>query len=1643
MNTPTKRINHPRVFGGITLAIAALPIAALAVALPVMRARYLIAMCMLGLVVAVTATIRADSVLAQDPLLPLTDLSLESSAKNPGTTSVGYTITLRNITLVGYSPVEAHNIVVKVTADHGEPFVAENFIRSITHGEFDAGTGLWIIPTLLPSSSATLVLSPRNLSPSYNTERPFRLHAEIIAPIELPDYRGNNETEVWYSANAEFLNWDTSVAAEVSDSFPDPDSSTTFKLSAFSVIFPPSQDSVGARAARIQYGVQVKVELSGLTLEDTTARTSSSGGVFTPIDDRSGIWDVGTLEPGRPRDSLLLPVVVTSEDIPLRQRCLTTRVTQNFPSWDLDPTKPGSDIATACLGTKFESEGEIDLFYLHNCRDDRISQCGSDDLALLVKKASNYFNPESLIFHLPAPLSLTGGAWKTGDHESHTDFHGMDVRYNLKSAEDFGMLTHFNASIAEVDSAPGSFEIHRDAAPTDAVINVTIPFFSLSGTTNCQTAPSCSIASFPATILHPQARLTFGALGTYKIRKTIGGQADGNPFTTTGVYTFRVGPISELRVWDGGPSPLAGTGQRAYTILAANDGPDTPPAVEVSLSGVPQGVEAVLPYGSGEFKPGTCGADGLCDAVWDLEEMLTPEARIGRGQTEFPTLTLIAPANAPASNITATIANVDDYSVCIGREGTLSRIVMDANNQETCEGPTGSPTGHAWHTTDYFDYDKENDTKIAIAAHDGTGEGDPGTPVVRAQLYPQPPTALVRWDPVERLNFRPVSHYEVWRSVAACHAPGPGDSGTKAVVPFFIDDLANADDPVCYYVRAVNGQGVPGFWSEPVLASGVTRVTPHVSVRGEPAVGEGSTIYFTINAFPAPNPGETLTVNYTVSQQGDVLASGQAGRKQVTVDDQGEVRIFVQSMDDEVDEADGAVTVTLNSGSGYELSSARSASVPVLDDERSEVFFTRPSAATVGENAGRRNIEITIDPAPALPLPITYSVSGTARAGADYRIAGLSGSAGSVTARPGATRVNIPVQIVNDGGGELDETIVLTLSTSDEYDLFSPLTYTLTIEDDDGSGVSFAQEASSVGEADGTHTITVNLAPAATENVTINYTVGGSARSPADYTINGSGSVMAVAGATSVTIPVSIVNDNENEGDEDVVLTLGSGAGYTLGANRRHTLTILDNDRPRASFNAAASSYAEDNAGPHNVTVSLNPPAPSGGLTLRYRVSGSATRGRDYAISNYGTVTVQANATSVDIPVTITDDGINEAAETVVLTLQAGSSYTLGEREHTLTIEDNDQSQVFFAAGDARVVESNGTHRAVITLDPRPHGDIPISYSVSGDAGSPADYTIAGLTGSTGTVTARGGASSVAIPIAINDDRAAESSETVVLTLDAGDGYTVLNSGNRYTLTIEDNDASEVSFQAFEGSVDEADGSHVVTVELGRTLTSAVTINYTTRGRATHGEDYTITGYGSVEVPAGSRSADITINITDDTVYDGEEMVVLALTEGLYNVGTRDRYLLTILDDEEPPDDARVVSFSNFAAHNSGAPRGCERNEGQGGCRPAFFTYGGDLPSPLEVVIKYVGGTATLGEDFEFTGGPAGVGETFTVTVPANAAAGEGGGIRADATLAWIEGLWPIADGRSDDRETIIFRLVNGPGYRVGGVTEFTMTIRD
>ena len=81
------------------------------------------------------------------------------------------------------------------------------------------------------------------------------------------------------------------------------------------------------------------------------------------------------------------------------------------------------------------------------------------------------------------------------------------------------------------------------------------------------------------------------------------------------------------------------------------------------------------------------------------------------------------------------------------------------------------------------------------------------------------------------------------------------------------------------------------------------------------------------------------------------------------------------------------------------------------------------------------------------PISVSFSLNGTANNGLDYTFPTTP-----VSFQPGNTQQPIPFGLVNDNVVEFDETVVLTGTPNPESDsTFQP--FTLTIQDDDGSGV--------------------------------------------------------------------------------------------------------------------------------------------------------------------------------------------------------------------------------------------------------------------------------------------------------------------------------------------------------------------------------------------------------------------------------------------------------------------------------------------------------------------------------------------------------------------------------------------------------------
>lgn len=1630
-------------------------------------------------------------------LPPLIDLSLESRVLPEDSQSKIWVLHVRNGPVRGHSPTSANNVVIRITASaNGQEYRATNTganFLALSTGHFDASTGEWTIPRVLPFGSARAEFNPYVFfSDVYTQDIPVHLHAEIVEydGSETLGLQANDETEVWYvkdGAAASSFKWAISelrLQSRVSGRYSSGDTSAAFDVLASG--YPVQRPTIASDSdfSKDLWDVKVSIELSeGLFF--ASSLQSPAGTRLETIDTVTRIWDIGHIA-SHGEFALSVPVIVTTDNIPLAERCLTATTVSANPAFELDLEKQANNVVTVCLGDDppvVMSEGDIILWWLHDCFGGTDSLCGGNDGLKLFARADHdevslpttsrldifggagsaavtYFDPRRVIVQVSDPQgriydnrshSLTDAntvSWQTASKESSIIHPGIRVWYSRtgfnNNIGDWSNVVR-TVSVSGLDGAttPGRVRVRHDNSSTSTFYDPAPPSY---------THMRAPFNLTSTTANHNDYILEFTSLGTYVVNfHALATRTDSTEYNASGDYIFHVGPIAELAVWDGGKgSPLATADQAAYTIHAATNGPDPASAVQVTLTGVPEGAEVIT--SDGMYQETSC-AGGVCEAKWDLGRMIVSDSRPARGQTEYPTLTLIAPDGVPTGDITATIENIEDYEKCIDASGDVPVTGADAAARKAACVAT---SGNSWHSARYFDYIDDNNT-ATIMAQPGTGEAVPGVPQdLRGRFFSAPvATAVLWWTEVESLNGWPVSHYEMWQFEdepgGPCLAPGLGQAGVFAVKgTVYQDRNYNPDASICYYVRAVNTRGVPGYWSEAVTATSQGLDQPVLSLEAGPDVSEGETATFTVRASPAPVAGDTLVVNYTVTQQGGYVAATEEGRKDITIDNRGRATISVPTQGNTADEADGEVTVTLENGLGYTRGTPSTASVAVLDDDNPTVSFAVSPAEPLSEGNYTHNVTVNLDQPSHAALEIHYTLGGdVGDEDVRFAIAG-SGRERSVGVPSGATSVDIPVRLLNDDRTRDDTVLNLFLSPRHYYDLGSPASYTLTIIEDDGPRAEFALTESGVDEANGTHNVVVNLNPPADGDVTINYSLNGStATSGDDYSISdvtgSTGSVSASDEDTSVTISLSIIGDADAEGDETVVLTLLSSPDYTLGDDRKHTVTIRDDDLPRARFAAGASDPGEGK-GLHTVRVNLSPPAPPDGLTLSYGVGGTASRNRDYRVDN--TTFALGGADSVDIWVEITDDGDHEPDETVVLTLRAGSGYAVGDPgEHTLTIADDDLPLVAFAAAEASASEAAGTHLATILVEPAAHEDFTVSYSVGGTAteGAEEDFTISGLSNGSGTVTVPARASRVQVPVTIRNDEFSDGDETVVLTLTGCDGCN-LALPIRHELTIRDDDAPVVSFfEPAESVYEDNIGTHNVRVKLDRPASRAFTLTYSVSSPALIGAgagDYSVPTPNEAQVIAGRDYVDIPVTITADMDNEADERLVLTLQTGPgYSLGQITEYTLTIMDDDN--DENTPVFTMNHPAISGTGRTQSERWEDGGASNPTFYV---THSFTGRVYFRYVGGTATpSGDDKDFTLFNIGdqtideAGDIFWVTPGAPFGNDFG---RPDVYWARF-GFSPRRDDKAEGSETAIFRLLNGPDYRVSGHTDYTITIRN
>jgi hypothetical protein len=279
--------------------------------------------------------------------------------------------------------------------------------------------------------------------------------------------------------------------------------------------------------------------------------------------------------------------------------------------------------------------------------------------------------------------------------------------------------------------------------------------------------------------------------------------------------------------------------------------------------------------------------------------------------------------------------------------------------------------------------------------------------------------------------------------------------------------------------------------------------------------------------------------------------------------------ITVNPEADSTVETDETVVLTLTSGVGYNVGSPSSATGTITNDDANVSVNVSPSSVT---EDGATNLVYTFTRTGFTggPLTVNFTVGGTAVFGPspdDYTQTGATTyttTSGSVTFAPLSSTATVTVNPETDAAAEPDETVIITLTAGAGYNVVSPSSATGTIVNDD-TIVTVAVSPSTVAEGGSNLVYTFTRTGSTGGALTVNFSVGGTASFPADYSQSGAATftpptatVNFGAGSSTAIVTVTPLTDCMVEGNETVVFTVQSGTGYGVGSPSTATGTITN-----------------------------------------------------------------------------------------------------------------------------------------------------------------------------------------------------------------------------------------------------------------------------------------------------------------------------------------------------------------------------------------------------------------------------------------------------------------------------------------------------
>ena len=512
------------------------------------------------------------------------------------------------------------------------------------------------------------------------------------------------------------------------------------------------------------------------------------------------------------------------------------------------------------------------------------------------------------------------------------------------------------------------------------------------------------------------------------------------------------------------------------------------------------------------------------------------------------------------------------------------------------------------------------------------------------------------------------------------HEAGIGSSGR--VVPAFGRSggtvRRSGTGPVRAFGGGGGGRGLAAvLLCAPLLAcfAPEAAATPTVTISSGPAVTEGEAASFTVTAAPAPTSDLTVLLHVDDDADGDFVASGDEGDRQVTIPGggTGSTAVTVATVADGTDEPTGEVTLTVRADSAY--TGTPSSSVTVEDDDATIVSLVRTDSGPIYDKAGLDNkLQYTISlgrPLVAGEVVMVSNIIGPRyRPGTDaltdedftfvlkngelisfpgsVAVFSLDDKSGVVGVRiknsfsyvelafvgAGAQTAELELTAVQDSRVEGSEKVEVVLDADGHQNITNvgggvrahPTRnrfWTYIKDTDAGPDVRFVRPHDTRTEGEAAQ-VTLQLSEQLSHPVTIPVeAASGTATAGEDFPA-GPWNVTFPAGKTTAKLTVPTTEDGIPEDlleqfhlriDPD---KLPAAVVPGVPSRMRMSIRIRDDDRPVVSFESAAMRVKED-AGTISVPMKVHPQlAAPRDLTFYLRSQGTATPGEDYGVANAG-----------------------------------------------------------------------------------------------------------------------------------------------------------------------------------------------------------------------------------------------------------------------------------------------------------------------------------------------------------------------------------------------------------------------------------------